>query len=116
MPVTSRTDSRGKPIAAGELLTSVSGNVNGTWVCIEFMKPISLTIEYAETGFFGTVRVHVSNREDTPLATDTGVILGDFDETAETTREWSQSFRWVKASVLNYASGTLRAVGLCAGA
>lgn len=116
MGVTSRTDARGKAVSAGELLSNISGLTDGTWVAVDFLKPLSFTFEYAEAGFAGTVRIHASNREDTPAPTDTGDILGDFDETTETTREWNQAFRWIKASVPVYTSGTLRCVGLCAGA
>lgn len=106
----------GGRVVAGELLSNQASTTNGVWYPLSGVQPISVTFEDT-TGdaFTGTVRLHASNRETEPAAADVGVQIGDDITSLPDHLHFTRSWKWIKASVPAYTSGTLKAVGLWAG-
>lgn len=102
--------------AMGELLSNVAATTDGTWYPLSGLVPVSITVEdTAGDAFDGTVRLHVSNADDKPSDAEEGAQIGDDITTLPQTLQFQQSWRWIKASVPAYTSGTLKAVGVMAG-
>jgi hypothetical protein len=103
-------------IAVGELLSNQVATTNGVWYPLGGKQPVSITVEdTVGSAFVGTVRLHVSNRDAQPAAADVGSLIGDDITSLPQCLQFQQSWRWIKASVPAYTSGTLKTVGLWAG-
>jgi len=116
MALDHKSNHEGKTYAVGELLSNQAANTNGLWHPLGGLQPISVTFENTVgSPFVGTVRLHVSNANAQPAEADVGALIGESITSLPECLQFTQSWRWIKASVSGYTSGTLKAVGLWAG-
>ena len=113
MSVKFRHDREGVALADGVQLSNEMADTDGSWETIDGLRPISLVVDLGDLA--GTVRIHVSNAETKPDNSASGVVFTPGPITEGFTALINQSFRHIKASITDYASGTLASVGIIAG-
>ena len=91
------------------LLTSQSAATAGRWVDTFGMHPFSVTVSGS---FVGTVKILVSNAPTKPSDSETNHPQLGSDITAPEAVSADLPFRWVKAQVSAYTSGSVSAAFL----
>lgn len=94
----------------GTLLQNVTGNTNGSWKFAGSDAPTLVTIEAVNGSFTATVEIHGSTQPAAPADTDnTRVILLTVVNSPSQSFSVPQGYRWIKARVTGWASGTIYA-------
>jgi hypothetical protein len=103
MSLIQRGRSKQEIIVDGTLLEAQGADTAGTWQNIERIVPWSITIRGT---FVATVTIYVSNQVTRP--TDSDNAHAPFQAyTAADSGGSTIPFRWIKARVSNYASGSV---------
>lgn len=103
MPLIQSPRSPQQVVVDGTLLDAQAANTNGVWSNISRIVPWSLTVRGT---FTATVNIYVSNQVAKPLDTDNAQALFQ-PFTAPGSAGSSIPFRWIKAQVTGWASGSV---------
>jgi len=97
-------------VLRGVLLDGVAATSNGEWFDVSGFSAFSVQISGITTA---TVKVCVSNKPTQPDATDHGIEKGSL--TADGSVEIICSYRWIKARISAWTTGSISAwlAGVC---
>jgi hypothetical protein len=105
MPTRTETTPQSRPPAHGPLIQAATASGDGEWVQLDGIRPVTFTVEGT---FSATIIVSASNALTRPLNTDHGIILTSF-VSANGTATFDENYKWIKARVATYSSGTISA-------
>jgi hypothetical protein len=97
-----------QPFEATLLLNAVA-NTNGVWMYAGHDAPLLVTVESVAAGYSATVEIYGSTQPAKPADTDNfRVLLMSYTNLAGSFAV-PQGYRWIKARITGYASGTIYA-------
>lgn len=104
MPLVCSVGGRGLWFISGTLQDAVASTSNGTWQNLNGIHPASITVGGT---FVATVKILVSNAPTKPLDSDNAQAQLGSDITTPQTLSTDLPYRWVKAQVSAFSSGSI---------